>query len=111
MPRQALKIPEIRVIHFTRRLERQCRLARPRVTELSVCDAIANGTRLTGGRRGTRGGILIKFMGIPTPGSSPARRPCGRLAVLAEVTPAGCFALHLLTPARGGEKSGMIWDF
>jgi hypothetical protein len=111
MPRQAPKVPEIRVIHFTRRLERQCRLARPRVTELSVCDAIANGTRQAGGGRGTRGGILVRFKGLPAPESSPTGRLRSGLMVLAEVTPLGCFALQLLAPARGGEKSGMIWDF
>jgi hypothetical protein len=95
---------EIGVIRFTRRIARQCCPSRSGIPDWAVCDAIANGSRLRVGRRGTRGGTVFRFERT-YPG---ARGGAGStLHVLAELTPKGCFALQLLFPSRIRRK---IWD-
>jgi hypothetical protein len=104
---------EIRDIRFSRRMERQCDPRRCGVPALVVCDAIANGARLRMGR-GPAGGVLVRFeRSYPVRELAIARvgRLKGVVAVLAEITAQGCVAQRLLSPARGGKKTGMIWDF
>jgi hypothetical protein len=94
----------IGVIRFTRRIARQCSRAGSRVPDWVVCDTIANGSRLRVGRRGTRGGTVIRFertyrggrVGVGT-----------AVVVLGELTRDGCHALQLLSPRRTRRK---IWD-
>jgi hypothetical protein len=106
--------PAIRDIRFTRRIARQCSRWGVRVPEWVVCDTIANGSRKRMRRRGAFGGPVFRFErsypleihGKASPGSFK-----GKVSVLGELTRRGCFALRILSPAKGGEKSGMVWDF
>jgi len=105
---------EIRVIRFTRRIARQCTLGLARVPEWAVCDTIVNGSRRLTRRRGDFGGPVIRFQRsypLEMHGKAPAGAFRGTVTVLGELTRRGCFALRLLAPARGGKKSGMVWDF
>jgi hypothetical protein len=69
-----------------------------------VCDAIANGMRRRVKRRGTRGGVVIRFE--RTIGDA-ARDGLFTVRVLGELTRKGCFALQLVLPARIPKK---IWE-
>ena len=80
----------------------------------AVCDTIANGSRMPERRRGIRGGTIERFRRTyPLDGRGESRPGSfrGEVEVLCELTPRGCFALRLLSPAKGGKKTGMIWDF
>jgi hypothetical protein len=88
--------PAIRTIRFTRRLAAQCRSRTVGLPEWVVCDTIANGTREAVGRRGAEGGWLFRF---------EKTYPAARVRVLGEMTPQGCFAVALLSPAKGRGKN------
>jgi hypothetical protein len=112
--RQTHPEPAIRDIRFTRRIARQCSPKGLRVPDWVVCDTIANGSRRAAGRRGARGGQVIRFertypAGVPADALPGAFR--GTVAVLCELTRGCCFALRLLAPAKGGKKTGLIWVF
>ena len=98
--------PIIRVIRFTRRINRQCALGEARLAERMVCDAIANGTRGRTGRLGPGGGPLVRFERPLGPGEGgPA------VAVLGELAARECVALRLLRPlpaARILAKPGFL---
>jgi hypothetical protein len=94
----------IGVIRFTRRIARECSRAGSRVSDWVVCDTIANGERLQVGRRGTRGGTIIRFERT-YPGGRAG--PGTAVIVLGELTRDGCHALQLLSPKRARRK---IWD-
>jgi len=100
--------PPVLDIRFSRRIARQCRQPGSRVPDWAVCDAIVNGARTEAPGRGPRGGSLFLFER-----TYPARAGGfqGQVAVLGELTLLACHALRLLRPARGGKKSGMVWDF
>ena len=106
--------PPVILVRFTRRIERQRRVAGRPVPEWAVCDAIVNGSRAEMPGRGAHGGRVFRFertypAGAAQPGANGGFR--GRVAVLGELKGRGCLALRLLAPARGGKKSGMVWDF
>jgi hypothetical protein len=96
---------DIRFIRFTRRIARECSAGNRRLAELAVCDTIANGTRLSTGRRGTRGGAIIRFerdfSPAPRAKRCPLRARKATVAVLAELVPHGCVALRLISTAPG----------
>jgi hypothetical protein len=100
--------PPVFDIRFSRRIARQCRLPSSRVPDWAVCDAIVNGSRAEAPGRGPCGGRLFRFER-----TYPARNGAfqGQVVVLGELTRLACHALRLLRPARGGKKSGMVWDF
>jgi hypothetical protein len=106
--------PAIRDIRFTRRIARQSSRWGVKVPEWVVCDTIANGSRKNTRQKGALGGSVIRFersyplelQGMASPG--PFR---GRVVVLGELIRQVCFALRLLSPTKGGKKTGMIWDF
>jgi hypothetical protein len=111
VPRRTRHEPAIRDIRFSRRIARQCSRGGARVPEWVVCDAIANGSRTDTGRTGALGGPVIRFersYPLGMRGTGPFR---GRVVVLGELVRRACHALRLLSPARGGRKTGMIWDF
>jgi hypothetical protein len=95
---------KVGVIRFTRRIARQCSHAGRGIPDWVVCDAIANGARRRIGRRGTRGGTLIRFERT-YPGGRAASG--ATVAVLGELTRDGCHALQLLSPKRARRK---FWD-
>ena len=95
---------KIGVIRFTRRIVRQCSRAGWRIPDWVVCDAIANGSRRRLGRRGTRGGTLIRFERSYPGGRADSR---ATVVVLGELTRESCHALQLLSPKRARRK---IWD-
>ena len=95
---------KIGAIRFTRRIARQCSRAGSCIPDWVVCDAIANGSRRRLGRRGTRGGTLIRFERTHPGGWSGS---CATVVVLGELTRDGCHALQLLSPRRARRK---IWD-
>lgn len=79
-----------------------------------VCDTIANGSRTVALQRGSMGGKIVRFERSYSAGGPFGPRAGsfrGTVAVLGELTRRGCFALCLLTPSKGGEKSGRVWDF
>jgi hypothetical protein len=92
------------VIRFTRRIARQCSPGGSGIPDWVVCDAIANGSRRRTGRRGTRGGTVIRFERTFPGGPESAGIT---VRVLGELTREGCFALQLLFPAGTRRK---IWD-
>ena len=106
MSRPAEGQPPILLVRFTRRIERQRRVAGAPVPEWAVCDAIVNGTRTEAPPRGAG---LFLFERAYAAGAAGGFR--GRVAVLGELRGGGCLALRLVLPARGGKKSGMVWDF
>ncbi|HEY5079478.1 MAG TPA: hypothetical protein VII43_06505 [Opitutaceae bacterium] len=114
MPSRPRHEPAIRDIRFTRRIARQCSRWSVKVPEWVVCDTIANGSRTNTCKRGALGGSVVRFertyplemRGLASPG--PFR---GRVVVLGELVRRVCFALRLLSPTKGGKKTGMIWDF
>lgn len=95
---------KVGVIRFTRRIARQSSRAGLSVPDWVVCDTVANGTRLRVGRRGTRGGTIIRFERT-YPGGRAG--PGTAVVVLGELTRDGCHALQLLSPKRARRK---IWD-
>jgi hypothetical protein len=99
----------VEVIRFTRRIARQCARAGSRVPDWMVCDTIANGARRALRGLGSRGGTVLLFTRTYRAGT---RKGTGsRVSVLGELTPRGCFALQLISPAKGGKKTGNVWDF
>lgn len=92
------------VIRFTRRIARQCSPGGSRIPDWVVCDTIANGSRHRAGRRGARGGTIIRFERA-FPGGP--RGAATTVQVLGELTRDGCVALQLLFPGRIRRK---IWD-
>jgi hypothetical protein len=104
VPQPLFASAEIGVIRFTRRIAAQCSRRGSRIPDWVVCDAIANGARRRVRRRGTRGGVIIRFErtieGAAGDGIFTVR-------VLGELTRQGCFALQLVLPARIPKK---IWD-
>jgi hypothetical protein len=94
----------IGVILFTRRIARQCSSGLRGVPDWAVCDTIANGSRRRTGRRGTRGGTVIRFERTFPGGPKTAGTT---VRVLGELTREGCFALQLVFPAKSRRK---IWD-
>ena len=106
--------PAVTVVHFTRRIARQCRMAGLRAPDWVVCDTVANGERRVAARRGQRGGRLVLFERTYPAQGGRAGSPApfrGKVAVLGELTRRGCFALRLIRPSLGGKKTGMVWDF
>jgi len=95
------EIPAIRIIRFSRRVAERCRAPGAALPDWVVCDAIANGTREAVGRRGTRGGVLIRFEKTfaPAVAAGVLVAPSLRVRVLAEITPRECLALQVLAPA------------
>ena len=88
--------PAVLVIRFTRRIARECGPQGSRLPDWVVCDTIANGTREAVGRRGAEGGWLFRF---------EKTYPAARVRVLGEMTPQGCFAVALLSLAKGRGKN------
>jgi hypothetical protein len=85
-------------------MEGQCARGGGRGPDRVVCDAIANGSRRSTGRRGRLGGPIVLFeKTFPGKGN---RASGARVAVLCEVTPRCCFALGLESGVRPEE----IWD-
>jgi hypothetical protein len=105
VPRPPTPLDPIRVVRFTDRVARQCAGIRGTGADRRVCDAIANGSRLPTGLRGSQGGPLVLFEAAPRGGRGPGVR------VLGELTRGGCLALLLVRRARRGEKSPKMWDF
>jgi hypothetical protein len=102
---------DIRFIRFSRRIARECSAGNPRLPELAVCDTIANGSRRSTGRRGARGGAIVRFerdySPAPRANKGPRRPRTATVAVLAELVPHGCVALRLISPAPG---RGINWN-
>jgi hypothetical protein len=103
--------PAIRVIRFTRRIALQCAAGDARLLDRVVCDAIANGSRKPTGRRGKGGGAIVRFE-RSFPAAALRERSPGdgraRVAVLGELTRAGCVALRLIVPADGARIRGEL---
>ena len=95
---------KIGVIRFTRRIASQCSRPGSRIPDWIVCDTIANGSRRRIGRRGTRGGTLIRFERTHQGGRAATGTT---VVVLGELTRDGCHALRLLSPKHSRPK---IWD-
>ena len=108
VPRPISHKAPIRVIRFTRRIARQCSLARWQEADRDVCDAIANGTRRVVRRRGSLGGPVILFENRPKP---EAGRKGTAVRVLGELTRGGCVALLLLPPFSREAKNSQNWGF
>ena len=114
MQRRPRHEPAIRDIRFSRRIAGQCSRWGVRVPEWVVCDTIANGSRTGTDRKGSLGGQVIRFeRSYPLEMRGMARQGTfrGRVVVLGELVRRACFALRLLSPAKGGKKTGRIWDF
>jgi len=101
--------PAIRVIRFTRQIARQCSPVDGRLADWAVCDTIASGSRRPLGRRGVRGGAIVRFeksFSDAAPGRTPPGARAATVAVLGELVGNRCTALRLLSPAAGRSK---IW--